>query len=183
MKTRLTATSTACLRRCPRQYHYRFGLGLSRVRRATPLRFGQVFHKGLELRHSLFGQDTQTMDWCLVSVGGCRAAAPASISRPPGAAVIFASRRSAVFDAIRAAHVHFAPWADVMTRRAPSGETCSAPSRKTQNHAPRNRTRSVKALCGAWSHIRSTAISSSVFIRGPFCRGRGNGRSRGRHLS
>ena len=61
MKTRLTATSTASLRRCLRQYYYRFELGLARVRQATPLRFGQVFHKGLELRHGLFGQDTQAL--------------------------------------------------------------------------------------------------------------------------
>lgn len=61
MKTRLTATSAASLRRCLRQYYYRFELGLARVRQATPLRFGHVFHKGLELRHGLFGQDTQAL--------------------------------------------------------------------------------------------------------------------------
>ena len=59
--TRLTATSTACLRRCLRQYYYRFELALARIRQATPLRFGHVFHKGLELRHGLFGQDTEAL--------------------------------------------------------------------------------------------------------------------------
>jgi len=57
----LTATSLSSLRRCPRQHYYRFEIGLSRLRTATPLRFGAAFHKGLELFHGLFGQDTQTI--------------------------------------------------------------------------------------------------------------------------
>ncbi len=57
MKTRLTSTSTACLRRCPRQYYCRFELGLSRVRKATPLRFGAAVHYGLELFCSGLGSD------------------------------------------------------------------------------------------------------------------------------
>jgi len=40
MKTKLTATATSSLRRCPRQHYLRFELGLSRIRKATPLRFG-----------------------------------------------------------------------------------------------------------------------------------------------
>jgi hypothetical protein len=49
---RLTATSTACLRRCPRQYHLRYDLGLARIRKAGPLRLGGAFHLGLELHNS-----------------------------------------------------------------------------------------------------------------------------------
>lgn len=45
----LTATRLATLRRCPRQHHYRYELGLTRNRTATPLRFGAAFHRGLEL--------------------------------------------------------------------------------------------------------------------------------------
>ncbi|MEI7837954.1 MAG: PD-(D/E)XK nuclease family protein [Planctomycetota bacterium] len=61
MKTKLTSTRLSSLRRCLRLHYYRYELGLARVRQATPLRFGQVFHKGLELRHGLFGQDTQAL--------------------------------------------------------------------------------------------------------------------------
>jgi len=47
--TSLTATSTACLRRCPRQHHLRYELGLARIRKAAPLRLGGAYHLGLEL--------------------------------------------------------------------------------------------------------------------------------------
>ncbi len=46
-KSRLTTTRMATMRRCPRQHHYRFELGLSRIRESTPLRLGAAFHKGL----------------------------------------------------------------------------------------------------------------------------------------
>ena len=59
MTTRLTATSTASLRRCPRQYYWRFGLGLSRIRTATPLRFGRAFHKGIELRPGIGDENAE----------------------------------------------------------------------------------------------------------------------------
>jgi len=55
--TRLTATSTACLRRCPRQYHLRYDLGLARIRQAAPLRLGGGYHLGLELYHSGTGAE------------------------------------------------------------------------------------------------------------------------------
>ena len=61
MKARLTATSTTSLRRCLRQHHYRFELGLSRIRTATPLHFGAAFHKGLELRHGRLADDTESI--------------------------------------------------------------------------------------------------------------------------
>lgn len=61
MNNTLTSTRLAALRKCPRLHYYRFELGLARIRVATPLRFGRAFHKGLELRHGLFGQDTQTL--------------------------------------------------------------------------------------------------------------------------
>ena len=57
MKTSLTATATSSLRRCPRQYYLRFELGLSRIRTATPLRFGRAFHWGLELYAGGLGGD------------------------------------------------------------------------------------------------------------------------------
>lgn len=46
--TVLTQTSLATFRRCPRQYYYRYELGLIRERTAKPLRFGTAFHAGLE---------------------------------------------------------------------------------------------------------------------------------------
>jgi len=61
MNGKLTATSLSSLRRCPRQHYYRFEIGLSRTRKATPLRFGAAFHKGLELRRGLFGDDTESI--------------------------------------------------------------------------------------------------------------------------
>ena len=57
MTTRLTSTSLSSLRRCPRLYFYRYQLGLSRVRSATPLRFGSAMHKGNELRNLGADQD------------------------------------------------------------------------------------------------------------------------------
>jgi len=57
MKTKLTATATSSLRRCPRQHYLRFELGLSRIRKATPLRFGGAFHYGLELYRSGLSRD------------------------------------------------------------------------------------------------------------------------------
>jgi len=45
----LTSTRLAALRKCPRLHYWRFELGLSRIRRATPLRLGGAFHYGLEL--------------------------------------------------------------------------------------------------------------------------------------
>lgn len=45
----LTPSSLSCLRRCPRQYYYRYELGLSRVRTSDALRIGTEFHLGLEL--------------------------------------------------------------------------------------------------------------------------------------
>ena len=56
MKTKLTSTRLAGMRKCPRLHYWRYELGLARVRQATPLRFGSLFHKGLELRHSMAGQ-------------------------------------------------------------------------------------------------------------------------------
>jgi len=50
----LTATRLSCLRRCCRQHYYRYELGLSRIRRAAPLRFGSAFHVGLALHRGLF---------------------------------------------------------------------------------------------------------------------------------
>ena len=61
MKTKLTSSRLAALRKCPRLHYYRYELGLARIREATPLRLGRAFHKGLELRAGLFGQDTQTI--------------------------------------------------------------------------------------------------------------------------
>lgn len=46
----LTQSSLATYRRCPRQYFYRYELGLARERTVQPLRFGSAFHLGLELR-------------------------------------------------------------------------------------------------------------------------------------
>jgi hypothetical protein len=48
-------------RLCPKKYRNRYILRLARKRRATPLRFGSAFHKGLELRAGVFGQDTETI--------------------------------------------------------------------------------------------------------------------------
>jgi hypothetical protein len=61
MKDKLTATRLACLRRCPRQHWYRFEVGLSKTREATPLRIGKAFHRGMELRHTLFGRDIESI--------------------------------------------------------------------------------------------------------------------------
>jgi len=53
----LTATRLGTLRRCPRQHYLRYELGLCRVRKATPLRFGSAFHRGLELYRSGISAD------------------------------------------------------------------------------------------------------------------------------
>ena len=53
----LTATRLATLRRCPRQHFLRYELGLARVRKAAPLRFGAGFHQGLELYRSGLSSD------------------------------------------------------------------------------------------------------------------------------
>jgi CRISPR/Cas system-associated exonuclease Cas4 (RecB family) len=44
----LTYSALAAFRLCPRKYWLRYVLGLSRVRRAVALRFGDCFHRGLE---------------------------------------------------------------------------------------------------------------------------------------
>ncbi|MFA6135246.1 MAG: PD-(D/E)XK nuclease family protein [Phycisphaerae bacterium] len=48
MKTKLTSTRLTTLRKCPRLHFLRYELGFSRIRTATPLRFGGAFHAGLE---------------------------------------------------------------------------------------------------------------------------------------
>jgi hypothetical protein len=48
MTTLLTNTALTTFRLCPRKYRNRYVLGLARARLATPLRFGQAFHLGLE---------------------------------------------------------------------------------------------------------------------------------------
>ena len=53
----LTSTRLTTSRRCPRQYYYRYELGLSRIRTSDPLRLGAAFHRGLELRNK--GTDTR----------------------------------------------------------------------------------------------------------------------------
>jgi RecB family exonuclease len=47
----LTNTQMSAARRCPRQYFYQYRCGLVKMRTAQPLRFGGVFHRGLELLH------------------------------------------------------------------------------------------------------------------------------------
>jgi hypothetical protein len=61
MTSKLTSTRLAALRKCLRLHYWRYELGLARIRTATPLRFGGVFHKAMELRHGLFGQDVDTI--------------------------------------------------------------------------------------------------------------------------
>ena len=48
MNNILTNSRLASLRSCPRQHYYRYDLGLTRERVATPLRIGQAYHLGLE---------------------------------------------------------------------------------------------------------------------------------------
>lgn len=55
--SKLTSTSMGTMRRCPRQFWYRYDLGLRRVRETAPLRLGSAFHHGQELRRGLFGDD------------------------------------------------------------------------------------------------------------------------------
>lgn len=47
--TILTQSSMSTFRRCPRQFKYRYELGLVRERSSQPLRFGSAFHLGLEV--------------------------------------------------------------------------------------------------------------------------------------
>lgn len=47
-KPLLTNSRLAAMRSCPRRHFYRYELGLTRSRSETPLRFGGVFHAGLE---------------------------------------------------------------------------------------------------------------------------------------
>jgi len=67
MKTRLSATRLSTLRRCLRQYFLRYELGLTRIRKAAPLRVGGAFHYGLELYRTGLGDDlaiqTATADY------------------------------------------------------------------------------------------------------------------------
>lgn len=53
----LTSTRLSSLRRCPRQHYLRYEVGLSKVREATPLRFGRGFHYGLELYNARISSD------------------------------------------------------------------------------------------------------------------------------
>lgn len=61
MNSKLTSTRLSSLRRCPRLHYYRYEMGLCRIRSATALRFGSAFHKGLEHRSGMFGEDTATI--------------------------------------------------------------------------------------------------------------------------
>lgn len=67
LTAKLTATRLAALRKCPRLHYLRFELGLSRIRQATPLRFGGAFHYGLELYRAGLSSDlaieTATSDY------------------------------------------------------------------------------------------------------------------------
>jgi hypothetical protein len=55
--TRLTSTSQSALKKCLRLYFHRYVLKLSRIRSATPLRFGSAMHKGQELRNKGANQE------------------------------------------------------------------------------------------------------------------------------
>jgi hypothetical protein len=55
--SKLTSTSMATMRRCPRQFFYRYDMGLRRLRDTAPLRLGSAFHHGQELRRGLFADD------------------------------------------------------------------------------------------------------------------------------
>jgi len=57
MTCTLSATRLASLRRCPRQHFLRYELGLVRVRKDAPLRFGTAFHLGQQLAHGPQGAD------------------------------------------------------------------------------------------------------------------------------
>src|SRR2546427_8072659 len=96
--------------------------------------------------------------------------------------VILASRKSAFGCLNNAADTQSLPSFEVMTRSAPSGETCALPSRKTQNHLLLNRARSVNALCGAWSQIfRTSTRAVSLFAssaHAPEIEPRSNGATR-----
>ena len=67
MKAKLTSTRLGALRKCPRLHYWRYELGLSRIRTATPLRFGAAFHYGLELYNAGLSRElaveTATQDY------------------------------------------------------------------------------------------------------------------------
>ena len=65
MKTKLTSTRLSSLRRCPRLHFFRYEVGLTRIRTATPLRFGSGYHKGMEL-HAL-GASDETLFECVLA--------------------------------------------------------------------------------------------------------------------
>jgi len=44
--SRLTSTSLGTMRRCPRQYWFRYEVGLRRVRESAPLRLGSAHRLG-----------------------------------------------------------------------------------------------------------------------------------------
>lgn len=54
----LTNSRLACYKRCPREHLYRYELGIRPDNDAQPLRMGQAFHKGLDLRAA--GADTDS---------------------------------------------------------------------------------------------------------------------------
>ena len=58
MKTRLTSSRLAALRKCPRLHYLRYELGLTRSREATPLRLGSAFHAGLEAHNRTASEQT-----------------------------------------------------------------------------------------------------------------------------
>ena len=51
LKEKLTASSLASLRKCPRQYLYAYEFKLRRSTEAAPLRMGSAFHAGMEARN------------------------------------------------------------------------------------------------------------------------------------
>ena len=65
MKTKLTSTRLTTLRKCRRLHFLRYELGFSRIRTATPLRFGSGFHVGLETHNR--GATDQTVFECALA--------------------------------------------------------------------------------------------------------------------
>ena len=57
MNDLLTSSRCTAVRKCLRLHYFRFELGLSRIRKATPLRFGGAFHYGLELYRADLSRD------------------------------------------------------------------------------------------------------------------------------
>src|SRR5215207_9356024 len=85
-----------------------------------------------------------------------------SMSRPSGVTLSLGSRRSMPFSVKTAAASHASPSPLRMTRSVPSWPgTCLSPSRKVQYHWSWERTRRVKALCGARSQILRTDKTSA----------------------